>query len=150
MSCVPVASLRNAQLTARIWATFLTLCLIAGPILVHAAEGGAAAPAPDAAATPAKVTLPIVYLGKQYDEPLPLSYAEEIITDKGIQGARVSIKEANQAGNFVGYGFDLVEALVPAGGDVVAKAKEVLKNGDALIVADLEAPDLLAVADLPE
>ena len=39
---------------------------------------------------------------------------------------------------------------MPADGDVVAKAKEVLKNGDALIVADLEAPDLLAVADLPE
>ena len=158
MSCVPVASLRNAKLPARIGAIYLTLCLIAGPILAHAAEGGAAAPAPaaapqapaPAAATPAKVTLPIIYLGKQYEEPLPLSYAEEIITDKGIQGARVSIKEANQAGNFVGYGFDLVEAIVPADGDVVAKAKEVLKNGDALIVADLEAPDLLAVADLPE
>ena len=161
MSCVPVASLRNAKLPARIGATFLTLCLIAGPILAHAAEGGAAAPAPaatpqapapapDAAATPAKVTLPIVYLGKQYEEPLPLSYAEEIITDKGIQGARVSIKEANQAGNFVGNAFELVEAIVPADGDVVAKAKEILKNGDALIVADLEAPDLLAVADLPE
>ena len=126
MSCVPVASLRNAKLPARIGAIFLTLCLIAGPSLAHAAEGGAAAtpqahaPAPDASATPAKVTLSIVYLGKQYEEPLPLSYAEEIITDKGIQGARVSIKEANQAGNFVGYGFDLVEAIVPADGDVVA------------------------------
>ena len=48
MSCVPVASLRNAKLPARIGATFLTLCLIAGPILAHAAEGGAAAPAPAA------------------------------------------------------------------------------------------------------
>jgi ABC transporter substrate binding protein (PQQ-dependent alcohol dehydrogenase system) len=110
-----------------------------------------AAPAPAAAAgMPPKVTIPIVYLGKQYDEPLPLSYAEEIITDKGIQGARVQIKEANQAGNFVGYGFKLIEAIVPKDGDVVGKAKEILKNGDALIVADLEAPDLLAVADLPE
>src|SRR5450755_324756 len=46
--------------------------------------------------------------------------------------------------------FDLVEAIVPAKGDVVAKAKEILKKGDALIVADLEREDLLAVADLPE
>jgi ABC transporter substrate binding protein (PQQ-dependent alcohol dehydrogenase system) len=167
MLSLSVASLcRNAKLPARIGASILILCLTASPVLVVAAEEGAvpaqaaptapapAAPAPapaaGSAATPAKVTLPIVYLGKQYEEPLPLSYAEEIITDKGIQGARVSIKEANQAGNFVGYGFDLVEAIVPADGDVVAKAKEVLKNGDALIVADLEAPDLLAVADLPE
>ena len=164
MSCVPVASLRNAKLPARIWATFLTLCLIAGPILAHAAEGGAAAPAPaapaaapqapapapDAAVTPAKVTLPIVYLGKQYDEPLPLSYAEEIITDKGIQGARLIIKEANQAGTFVGFAFELVEAIVPANADVVAKAKEILAKGNAFIIADLEPKDLVAVADLPE
>ena len=47
-------------------------------------------------------------------------------------------------------GFDLVEAIVPENGDVVAKAKEILKNRDALIVADLEPEDLLAVADLPE
>jgi ABC transporter substrate binding protein (PQQ-dependent alcohol dehydrogenase system) len=157
MSSVTVASLRpDPKLPARLWAFVFTLCLIAEPVLAEAAEQGAppaqAAPAAGApaAATPAKVTLPIIYLGKEYEEPLPLSYAEDIITDKGIQGARISIAEANQAGNFVGNAFDLVEAIVPADGDVVAKAKEVLKNGDALIVADLEAPDLLAVADLPE
>ena len=60
------------------------------------------------------------------------------------------IKEANQAGAFVGHTFELVEAIVPADGDIVAKAKEVLKNGDAFIIADLEPADLLAVADLPE
>jgi ABC transporter substrate binding protein (PQQ-dependent alcohol dehydrogenase system) len=114
----------------------------------------AVAPAPAAppqagTAQPA-APVPIVYLGKQYEEPLPLSYAEDVITDKGIQGARVSIKEANQAGAFVGHAFELVEAIVPADGDVVAKAKEILKKGDAFIIADLEAPDLLAVADLPE
>jgi ABC transporter substrate binding protein (PQQ-dependent alcohol dehydrogenase system) len=121
-----------------------------------------AAPGPaDAAATPAATPdagtaaaslqkAKIVYLGKAYPEPLPLSYAERPITDKGIQGARLYIKEANQSGGFVGMGFDLVEAIVPANGDVVAKAKEILKDGDALIVADLEPADLIAVADLPE
>jgi ABC transporter substrate binding protein (PQQ-dependent alcohol dehydrogenase system) len=113
-----------------------------------AAPAGAPAAAPDAAQPMTK--LPIVYLGKAYPEPLPLSYAEKIVTDKGIQGARLSIKEANQSGGFVGRAFDLVEAIVPANGDVVAKAKEILAGGDALIVADLEAADLLAVADLPE
>lgn len=97
-----------------------------------------------------KATIPIVYLGKQYEEPLPLSYAEKIVTDKGIQGARLIIKEANQAGQFVGFGFELVEAIVPANGDVVAKAKEILAKGNAFIIADLEPKDLIAVADLPE
>ena len=121
------------------------------------------APAPGAAQTPAapggaapsfevpiKATVPIVYLGKQYEEPLPLSYAEKPIFDKGIQGARLIAKEANQAGRFVGYAFDLVEAIVPTNADVVAMAKEILAKGDAFIIADLEPKDLLAVADLPE
>ena len=112
-----------------------------------------AAPAPAAPAAAGEqpaTTLRIVYLGKQYDEPLPLSYAEPIITDKGIQGARLSIKEANQAGNFVGHAFELVEAIIPADGDILAKAKEVLDPAGGFVIADLEPADLLAVADLPE
>jgi ABC transporter substrate binding protein (PQQ-dependent alcohol dehydrogenase system) len=60
------------------------------------------------------------------------------------------LKEANQAGNFVGHKFELVEAILPEDGDVVAEAKKILKGGDAFILADLEPADLLAVADLPE
>lgn len=94
-------------------------------------------------------TMRIVYLGKDYEEPLPLSYAEEIITDKGIQGARLMLKEANQAGNFVGHAFEMTETIVPEDGDVVAKAKEALANGERFFLTDLEPDDLLAVADLP-
>jgi ABC transporter substrate binding protein (PQQ-dependent alcohol dehydrogenase system) len=108
------------------------------------------AEAPPSGEVPIKATVPIVYLGKAYEEPLPLSYAEKPIYDKGIQGARLIIKEANQAGSFVGYAFQLVEAVVPPNGDVVAKAKEILAKGNAFIIADLEAKDLIAVADLPE
>jgi ABC transporter substrate binding protein (PQQ-dependent alcohol dehydrogenase system) len=110
-----------------------------------------AAPAatPEAGAAPMK-NMRLVYLGKQYEEPLPLSYAEKPIEDKGIQGARLMLKEANQAGNFVGHSFELEEAIVPGDADVVAKAKEVLGKGERFIIADLEPADLLAVADLPE
>lgn len=123
--------------------------------------GGAEAPAAPPAAAPATAPaaaggtaqskpMRIVYLGKEYEEPLPLSYAEKPIPDKGIQGARLMLKEANQAGNFVGHSFELTEAIVPQDADVVAKAKEVLAGGDRFIIADLEPADLLAVADLPE
>jgi len=112
-----------------------------------AKEAPAAAPA-DAAAPQIK-NLRVVYLGKEYDEPLPLSYAEKLIPDKGIQGARLMLKEANQAGNFVGHSFELIEKIVPKDGDVVAKAKEALANGERFFIADLEPDDLLAVADLP-
>ena len=115
-----------------------------------AAETPAAPPKAAEAETATGDTMTVIYLGKEYQEPLPLSYAEKPITDKGIQGARLMLKEANQAGNFVGHNFELVEAIVPEDGDVVAKAKELLKSGDAFILADLEPDDLIAVADLPE
>jgi ABC transporter substrate binding protein (PQQ-dependent alcohol dehydrogenase system) len=108
---------------------------------------------PDAAATAENAAtehMTLIYLGKEYEEPLPLSYAEKPIEDKGIQGARLMLQEANQAGGFVGYSFDMVEAILPEDGDVVAKARELLKKGDAFILADLEPDDLIAVADLPE
>jgi ABC transporter substrate binding protein (PQQ-dependent alcohol dehydrogenase system) len=120
------------------------------------APAGTQAPAAPAAATPAlpgssaAKNMQIVYLGKEYPEPLPLSYAEKPIIDKGIQGARLMLKEANQAGTFVGYSFELIEAIVPEDGDVVAKAKELLAAGERFIIADLEPADLLAVADLPD
>ncbi|MGZ5917189.1 MAG: ABC transporter substrate-binding protein, partial [Methyloceanibacter sp.] len=120
----------------------------ASPAGAEPAEPPAEAPGPGE--PPIKATVPIVYLGKAYEEPLPLSYAEKIITDKGIQGARLIIKEANQGGRFVGYGFELIEAIVPPNGDVVAKAKEIFAKGNAFVIADLEAKDLIAVADLPE
>lgn len=132
----------------------------AAPAETEAAPAKPAVPAPaadekqgaagGAAGEAAAKSMTVHYLGKQYPEPLPLSYAEKVIEDKGIQGARLMLKEANQAGNFVGYNFELVEAIVPEDGDVVAKAKEILKGGEGFILADLEPADLLAVADLPE
>ncbi|ODR98022.1 hypothetical protein AUC68_10980 [Methyloceanibacter methanicus] len=163
------------QLLRSKFPALIGVCLLAGvatPVPAAAEETAetpsAETPAPDApssrapAAKPAAATkktaapaadkklLRIVYLGKEYDEPLPLSYAEKEITDKGIQGARLMLKEANQAGNFVGYAFEMDEVIVPEDGDVVAKAKERLAAGDRFFIADLEPDDLLAVADLPE
>ena len=113
----------------------------------------APATAPNQAVGPAplpaeKVT--IVYLGKAYEEPPPLSLLEKILTDEGIAGARLAIEANNTTGKFLGQHFVMEEAIVPAEGDVVAKAKDILADGDALIVADLKPEDLLAVADLPE
>jgi len=140
-------------------AVLLAPALAAAPETAPPAAEEAAPKQPDAAAeTPPKAAeaetatnaMTVIYLGKEYEEPLPLSYAEKPITDKGIQGARLMLKEAKQAGNFVGHDFELIEAIVPEDGDVVAKAKELLKGGDAFILADLEPDDLIAVADLPE
>ena len=130
-------------------------------VLVPVSDGGRAAaedaaPADSSDAAPAaspeddKKLLRLFYLGKKYQEPLPLSYAEPVIEDKGIQGARLMLSEANQAGNFVGHAFEMEEGIVAEDGDVVAQAKEALAAGHRFFIADLEPDDLLAVADLPE
>ncbi len=92
----------------------------------------------------------IAYLGKSYTEAEPLSLVDKIYDDKGIQGARVGLTEDNMTGRLIGQKYTLVEAIIPESGDIKTKALELLRSGISLIVADLEPPDLLAVADLPE
>lgn len=104
----------------------------------------------DAVAEAPRVQIPVFYLSKSYEEPEPLSLLDKIVTDSGIAGARLGVIDNNTTGDFLGYAFTLNEGVVPASGDVAAKAKEILAKGDALIVADLEPADLLAVADLPD
>jgi ABC transporter substrate binding protein (PQQ-dependent alcohol dehydrogenase system) len=94
--------------------------------------------------------LRLVYLGKRYSEPTPLSFLDQVVGDKGIAGARVGVADNNITGGFIGQETDLTEDVIPADGDIAAEAKKVLAAGNRLIVADLEAKDLLAVADLPE
>jgi ABC transporter substrate binding protein (PQQ-dependent alcohol dehydrogenase system) len=105
---------------------------------------------PAADAKPPAVKIAIHYLTKEYEEPVPLSLVDPILKDNGLQGARLAIQDNNKSGQFLGQEYELVEDTVPADGDVAAKAKEILKDGPAIIIADLEAKDLLAVADLPE
>lgn len=105
---------------------------------------------PDQPAPKAKTTIDIVYLGKEYEEPIPLSLMEPVLTDKGVQGARLGIRDNNATARFLGVETVLSEHIVPEDGDVAAEAKALLAEGPRLIVADLEPADLLAVADLPE
>jgi len=90
------------------------------------------------------------YLGKLYKEPPPLSLLDKILTDEGVQGARVAVKENNMTGRLIGHRHDLVEHRLPEDADVLAKAKEIAAAGAELIILDLERADMLAVADLPE
>lgn len=123
--------------------------LVAFVVLGARADDKAAVPAvvPDA---PPPIKISLHYLGKAYDEPPPLSLVDKILTDNGVQGARLAIVDTNTSGKFLGQEYGLAEDVLPAEGDIVAKAKEILARGPAIILADLEAKDLLAVADLPE
>ena len=97
-----------------------------------------------------KFTVKITYLTKDYPEPLPLSLVEPVITEKGVLGARLALKENLTTGKILGNGYVLEEVVAPRDGKIADVAKPLLAAGARYIVADLEADDLLAVADLPE
>ncbi|MEW6435665.1 MAG: ABC transporter substrate-binding protein [Pseudomonadota bacterium] len=134
------------------------LWLVAAGILPFAAAAtsmaqqpapAAAPPAQAAPAQPAPLNVDILYLGRQYVEPPPLSLLDKIVTDQGIQGARIALQENARTGRFVNQNYHLTEMILPLDADFKAKARAALAT-HKLIIADLEKDDLLALADMPE
>jgi ABC transporter substrate binding protein (PQQ-dependent alcohol dehydrogenase system) len=94
--------------------------------------------------------VPIVYLGESIPEPPPLSLVEPIAPDKGTAGAKLAIGDNNTTGKFLKQDFELIEKVIPAGGDLKAAAAELAGAQQKLVVADLTALRLTELADLPE
>lgn len=136
-----VTAKRGRGLLARTAGHCLTVALVAGLL-----GGGPTA----AVAKEPAFTLRVAYLSRDYEEPLPLSLLEPIIEDKGLQGARLAHEENALTGRLLGQGYELVERIVEEDGDLAAAAVELLEAGERFLVADLEAADLLTLADLPE
>jgi ABC transporter substrate binding protein (PQQ-dependent alcohol dehydrogenase system) len=140
----------------RALASKLTALLVGASLFFIAGTFSAAAqqpPAPQASSSPpqlAPLEVNVLYLSRQYEEPPPLSLVEKVVTDKGIQGARIGIEDTNRTGHFLNQNFHLTEMILGLDGDLKAKAKTALASGQKLIIADLEKDDLLALADLPE
>lgn len=103
-----------------------------------------------AVADAGELQVPIVYLGEAVPEPPPLSLVEPIAPDKGVAGAKLAIGDNNTTGKFLNQNFELIEKVIPAGGDLHAAAAEIAGAGQKLIVADLLAPRLTELADMPE
>ncbi|HLH10462.1 MAG TPA: ABC transporter substrate-binding protein [Methylovirgula sp.] len=139
---------RSLPIRRRELASGLLALLLGGfvPLIGSALPSAAQQPMP--AAQPLQVN--ILYLSRQYDEPAPLSLTEKVVTDKGVQGARIGIEDTNRTGRFLSQNYRLSEAILGLDEDFKAKAKAALASGANLIIADLEKPDLLALADMPE
>jgi ABC transporter substrate binding protein (PQQ-dependent alcohol dehydrogenase system) len=96
------------------------------------------------------ITIPIIYLSKDDADPSRASLLDPVIADYGWQGAKFGVDEININGRFLGKQYELVKITVPSGGDIAGAARNAFSDGHLLVVADLEAADLLAVAGLPE
>src|SRR5437016_5550051 len=95
-------------------------------------------------------TVRIGWLSQEVKRTLPLSYLDQPPQDEGVQGARLGIADNDTTGHFTGQSFTLTETIVPADGDVAAGLRELATKGVRLVVTDVGAPQLLAVAGMPE
>jgi ABC transporter substrate binding protein (PQQ-dependent alcohol dehydrogenase system) len=97
-----------------------------------------------------RVSVPIVYLSMDDPDLARASLLDPVIADYGWQGAKFGVDEININGRFLGKQYELIKITVPTGGDVASAARSAFSDGHLLVIADLKAADLLAVADLPE
>jgi ABC transporter substrate binding protein (PQQ-dependent alcohol dehydrogenase system) len=104
----------------------------------------------DLYAAPEKRAIDIVYLTRAYAEPLPLSLVEPVVTDAGIQGARLGISDNLTTGRFLGHDYKLIESKAEDRDRLLDATRKQIADGHRFFVTDLEPEDLLAVADLPE
>jgi ABC transporter substrate binding protein (PQQ-dependent alcohol dehydrogenase system) len=113
-------------------------CLIVGLALPFAAR----------AADPAE--MPVVWLQLAAKQQLPSTMLAPPPADEGVLGARVALADNATTGRFTGQAWTLEEHAAPDEAGVLEAARAALAAGRRLIVADLPAPLLLKVADLPE
>jgi ABC transporter substrate binding protein (PQQ-dependent alcohol dehydrogenase system) len=110
---------------------------------------GSACAQPAAAKQPL-VAVPIIYLSRDDADASRASLMDPVVADYGWQGAKFGVAEINVNGRFLGNQYELIKVTVPLTGDIAATAKKALSGGHHLVIADLKAADLLAIADLPE
>jgi len=92
----------------------------------------------------------VTYIGLKVERVLPAFYLDQPPQDEGLQGARLALSDNQTTGQFLGQNFRLNEEIAPDAAGVVDAFKRRIAAGDKLFVADLPAPVLLQVADLPE
>ena len=114
------------------------------------ADGAAAEDAPSGAPPAGATTIRIAYLGLHIAPKLPSSFMETPPQDGGVAGARLGVADDNTTGRFTGQSFGLDEQFIQGEGDIAAAFRNLVESGHRLVVADLPAAALLAVADLPE
>lgn len=135
----------GTRLLARVALTLL----FAGPSTLSATAADSP-PAPPAAPASQPATtqqdVKIAFLGVRHPAPPIYDYESEP-ADAGIAGARIAMRDMKTTGRLTGQNFTLDEVLLSEGQSAVEAAKGLVAKGAGLIVTDLPAPELLAVAD---
>ncbi|MFH3481604.1 ABC transporter substrate-binding protein [Xanthobacter sp. V4C-8] len=135
------AAARAGMTVGRLAVAGLALAGIALPVQTAQAQ-----PTNPATAAPAVLEVPIGLLTREVPPP-PLYDLAAVPEDDAVAGAALAIKDNNSTGTFTGQHFTLNTTSLAEGDDPVAAAKALVEGGNRLLIVNLPADELLAVAD---
>lgn len=101
---------------------------------------------PVLAQTPAPQMVHIGLLAHKSPPPPTFSF-DAVPEDEGFAGARVAIKENDTTGAFTGQRYALNEISIEEAESPIAAARKLVEGGTNLIIVNLPADELVAVAD---
>lgn len=95
----------------------------------------------------AELDIKVFYLHRDREQPLPLSLIDKRIERDGFAGAELGLNDNQTTGSFLGHKYELVEVLIPEDGDIAESISQQHGTNPEIIVANLEADDILSVSD---
>lgn len=91
-------------------------------------------------------TITIAVITQERAAVQPVSPLDREVTDEGIAGARLGVADNATTGRFTGQRFTLAERTIPKDGSPAEAIRALALEGIRFVVADLDAPVLLAAA----
>jgi len=99
----------------------------------------------------ANLDVPVFYVSRDIEQPLPLSFLDKRVEHDGFKGAELGLNDNQTTGGFLGHKYELIDVNVPEDANVSEALKSAHSTVPAFIVANLEADDLIAVTkDFPD
>jgi ABC transporter substrate binding protein (PQQ-dependent alcohol dehydrogenase system) len=92
----------------------------------------------------------LLYVSREDEQGARGSLSDPVVADYGWLGAHFGVNELNVNGQFVGRQFEILRVEIGAHEDLGERVRGALSGHPALIVADLNATDLLTMADLAD
>lgn len=132
---VPLRSRQQLQVCRAMSLSILSICIFLASLIF-----------PAWAQTRDPVEIRIALIARQPPPP-PLYEFDSVPEDEGIAGGQLAVRDNNTTGQFTGHRYILEEETLEEGQDAVAAARAVVARGVGFLVVNLDADEVLTIAD---
>ncbi len=89
----------------------------------------------------------VLYVSREEPERIPLSLLNIPPDQNGLRGAQLGLADNQTTGNFLGHAYSMESVIAAEGDDIVKMVRPLVSAGRVLMIADMDAADLLALSD---